>query len=85
MGLFSFPLVVAAGPIPGTIPDLAVEAIPKQRKPLVTPLFHRVHVFVAEARLVCVTSKASCVALFQQVPGLQERDGCSRLAWNGAV
>ena len=35
---------------------------------------------VAEARIVCVKPKAPIVALFQQVPRLQERDGCSHFA-----
>jgi hypothetical protein len=40
---------------------------------------------VAEDRIICVKPKASFVALFQQVPGLQERNGCFHLASNGAL
>jgi len=35
---------------------------------------------VTEDRIVCVKPKASLVALFQQVPGLQEQDGCFHFA-----
>jgi hypothetical protein len=48
-------------------------------------LLEEVLVDVAEDRIVCVKPKASFVALFQQVPGLQEQDGCFHLASNGAL
>ena len=68
-----------------TFVDIWVEAIPKERKELLGLLLEEVLVDVAEDRIVCVRPKASFVALFQQVPGLQERDGCFHLIPGGAL
>ena len=70
------PDVLAAGQFLETFADIWVEAIPKERKELLGLLLEEVLVDVAEDRIVCVKPKASFVALFQQVPGLRERDGC---------
>ncbi|MFC2015544.1 recombinase family protein [Chloroflexota bacterium] len=78
------PDVVAAGQFLETFADIWVEAIPKERKDLLGLLLEEVLVDVAEDRIVCVKPKASFVALFQQVPGLEERDGCFHLASNAA-
>jgi hypothetical protein len=77
--------MVAAGQLPETPADIWVEATPKERKELLALLFDPVLVDVAGARIICVKPKASFVALFQQVPGLQERDGCFHLASNGTL
>jgi hypothetical protein len=68
-----------------TFADIWVEAIPKERKELLGLLLEEVLVNVAEDRIVCVRPKASSVALFQQVSGLEERDGCFHLASNAAL
>ena len=39
-------------------------------------LLESVFIDVAAGRIVCVQPKASYVALFQQVVGLKEQDGC---------
>ena len=85
MGRFSFPPMVAIRQYLQTFADIWVEAIPKERKDLLGLLLEEVLVDVAEDRIVCVRPKASFVALFQQVPGLQERDGCFHLASNGVL
>jgi hypothetical protein len=72
------------GQTSGTFADIWVEAIPKERKELLGLLLEEVLVDVAEDRIVRVKPKACFVALFQQVPGLEERDGCFHLASNGA-
>jgi hypothetical protein len=76
------PDVVAAGQFLETFADIWIEAIPKERKELLGLLLEEVFVDVAEDRIVCVRPKASFVALFQQVPGLEERDGCFHFASN---
>jgi hypothetical protein len=43
----------------------------RERKKLLGLVFETVVVDVAEGRLICMQSKAPCVALIRQVPGLQ--------------
>jgi hypothetical protein len=66
-------------------PDPRPRCLPPamERKELLSLLLEEVLVDVTEDRIICVTPKASFVALFQQVPGLKERDGCFHLSSNG--
>ena len=77
--------MVATGQYLETFADIWVEVFPNERKEPLVLLPDLMLVDGAEARSVCVKPKASFVALFQQVPGLQERDGCFHLASNGAM
>jgi hypothetical protein len=77
--------MVAAGRFLQTFADIWAEAIPTERKELQGLLLEEVLVDVAEDRIVRFRPKASFLALFQQVPELQERDGCLHLASGGAL
>jgi hypothetical protein len=53
---------------------------PAERKELLGLVLETVILDVAEARLINVRPKAPYVALFRQVPGLRESDGCFHIA-----
>jgi hypothetical protein len=72
--------VVSAGQFLENLADVWAEATPAERKELLGLVLETVVVNVVEERLICVEPKAPYVALFRQVPDLQECDGCFYVA-----
>jgi hypothetical protein len=75
-----FPRVIAAGQFLETLVAIWSEATPAERKELLGLVLEAVFVDAAEGCLTCVQSKVPYVALFRQVPGLRECDGCVCIA-----
>jgi len=74
------PGAIGAGSFLEPLAAVWFEATPAERKELLGLVLEAVVVDVREGHLICVRPKAPYVALFRQVPGLRECDGCFYLA-----
>ena len=77
--------VLDAGSFLETLGGVWAEATPSERKELLGLLLDAVFVDVVGHRIVCVRPQPPYVALFRQVPGLQEHNGRFYLAETGGL